>query len=446
MDITYWIDLEKNGVKIGRGPIKSAISWSSEIRLGEAGQFTCTISAVDEQIEYIAPYVTLICRVVVAGYGVVEIGRGEARDIKTTIDEDGKAVIEVKGLDDAGRLNDSSVGFLEIGGGTNTKTLREAFYLIRGSILEAGGVFPWSLDDSGYTGTHDIYYEFSGETVMAALAKVTELADAYFVLVGNTIYFRSNDNFPDCGVRAIATPPNPNPLEPSTCYIVGTPGITEETEDVYTRVRPVGRSRGEESISLKFLTDQRFPPGYNPSPPAEPVYTIYSVNGSLAGIRYAPAEVPGAQGYPGRIIERWRRYQDIEAVLPDRPESADGSPAVPYTEAERLAAKQTAARMLFEVALRDLRNSLTKTVHYDLSLLHCNQVIRVGQGIRCVFSYRYGTGWVRVNDMLNITATRLVVDSNGIRTTNLTVSPVARPPRLDFDPLLRLYAWQNRFS
>ena len=475
MEAIYLIDIERGGRRVGSGPITSAISWESEVRLGEVGDFKCKIAATDTQILHVQPYSMLICRAYIQTVGYVEIGRGEVRDIKTTIDPDGKPIVEASGPDNLNRLTEKSVGYLEIGivkkdvDGSSTDVgnpipLIAALGMVKAEFdrLETQpGTFAWNFDYTGITDlTTTISYQFAGETILAALTKLCELAEVHFVVEAkNIVKFRKNSDFPDCGTRAIAAPANPDPLVEGTCYIAGTPTISEETRETFTRIIPWGYGRAEGSVGLHLLVDAdpsslkknpadwgTLPSGYAWVLDADPLRPGWPI-----GISHVKAETDSSAGYPGRVIEKFKKYQDVEAVYPDDIDGMkdDGTTPV-YSDAEKKAirarANRSAVQTLLETALRDLDEALNRTVHYDLSLLHLDHVVRPGQKIHCVFHYRLGTGWTRVDQWLNITGVRIVVDSQGVRTSDLTVSTVARPPRLDADPLLQLYAWLNRFG
>lgn len=427
MDVIYRIDIERNNLRTGTGPIKAVLEWTTDVRLGEVGEFTCSIAATDDQAEFIQPYSTLVCRVLVQGKGFIEIGRGEVRDIKTTIDPGGKAIIVVSGPDSSVPLTERSVVYTEIGNNGNPVTLTEALAFINEWITD------WTFINA--VGSEpSVFYEFAGETVLAALAKFGELTDTFFLVdpENKTVTFKSNSDFEDCGIRAIATPANPDPLDPHTCYIVGSPVVREETGDMYTMILPYGFGRAEKSVSLAAST----------LPVDENVYEI-DRSGTEAG-NYIRHKIKEAE--IGRSIVKFKKFQDIELVLPDGFDEKNeaGDFTYPNRDAVKKTAEISASNALLTMAIRSLDDAVNGIIHYDLSLLHCNKIVKPGQKIRCVFSYRFGSGWIKVDRMLNVTATKMTADSNGIRTTDLTVSPTTRPPRLDADPLLKTYAWMNR--
>lgn len=429
MDAIYRIDVFANGIRQGSGPIKGVLSWSSEEKLGELGEFSCAIIATDEQIAEIVPYRTLVCYAFVRGSGFIRIGGGEIRDIETSIDQDNKTVIKVSGPNDLLPLTERSVGYLELATNDGKPiTLTAALSNISGYITG------WKIVNQTGLET-EIFFEFSGETVLAALAKIAELTETHFVIApNNTIIFKSNDNFDDCGVRAIAVPPTPDPSDPYTCYIVGTPTIKEETRDLFTHIFPYGYGRAEASISLEKST-MTAPDGFVVDRDSKRIGGNYIANTALA------AKI-------GREIHKFRKYLDIELVLPDGIDDKDTSNnyTFPNRDAVIKQAQISAANTLFLAALKDLKDAATRNISFDLSLLHLDNIVRPGQKIRCVFSYRHGLDWIKVDRYLNITAVKLTVDADGIRTTDLTVSNMARPPRLDADPLLKLIAWQNRLG
>lgn len=429
MDSIYRIDVFDQGVRQGSGPIKGVLAWTSDTRLGEAGEFTCSILATDDQAAELVPYRALVCSVFVQGEGFIKVGGGEIRDIKTTIDPNGKTILEVSGPDDLLPLTERTVGYLEIATNDgNPVTLTAALSIM--SPFIAG----WTMVNA--TGIEpELFFEFSGETVLAALAKVAELTDTHFVVTpNNTILFKRNDDFADCGVRAIEAPPNPDPLDPYTCYIVGTPAVTEETRDLFTHIFPYGYGKAEASITLEKSTDTP-PPGFMVDRNPKQLIGGYLANTDLV------AKL-------GREIHKFRKYQDIEEVLPDGIDDKDANNQYTFPNRDQVKeqAKVSAANALLRAALKDLQDAANRNISFELSLLHLNNVVKPGQKIRCVFAYRYGPGWTKVDRYLNVTAVKLTVDGSGIRTTALTVATTARPPRLDADPLLKLIAWQNRLG
>ncbi|MCB0185012.1 MAG: hypothetical protein KDE31_12140, partial [Caldilineaceae bacterium] len=399
MEAIYVIDIERAGRPVGSGPITSAISWESEVRLGEVGDFKCKIAATDPQILYVQPYSMLICRAYIQTIGYIEVGRGEVRNVTTAIDPEGRPIIEVSGPDNLNRLTEKSVGYMEIGlvkkdvNRTSTNVgnpipIVSALEIVKAEFLDLDlqtGTFSWTFDYTGIADlTKTISYQFAGETVLAALTKLCELVDAHFVIdAKNVVRFRKNADFPDCGTRAIAAPANPDPLVEGTCYIVETPTISEETRETFTRIIPWGYGQAEGSVGLHLLVDAdkdnkitspaawgSLPAGYDWVLDKDPLRPGWPL-----GIKHIQAEKDSNAGYPGRIIEKFKKYQDIEPVLPDDLDtySSDEQKAI------RVRANKAVVQTLIEAAINDLDEALNRTVHYNLSLLHLNHVVRPGQ-------------------------------------------------------------------
>lgn len=416
MDIVYRIiirDPNDPDRKLGSGPITTATSWESHTELNRTADFSCAFLAVDPQARHVTENVILSMEVIIASQGAIEIGRGEVNKLTTEVDDNGKATIKASGLDMTRRLAERSVGFLDLAGVDASQAIEQIFYTVPG--LAAG----WTRTAPAGVGT--VTYAYSGESLLSALNKITELVPGLFFYhePPNKITFATT--FQDCGIRAIATPPRPDPYSPHTCYIIGTPTVTVDRTEMLTRIKPYGSGERKQAITLAGAT-LAMPAGY-------------TMNGSENYIAHQPTETA-----IGRIIERAEKYSDITLVRPDN--------YAELTDAEKAAIDATATRgaanALAQVALNDLQNRIAPAIYFDLSLLHCNRKIGPGQKIRCIFSYILSGDWVKIDEWLNIIGATLQVDSKGMRTTKLTVATVNRPPRATDNPLIKLYKERSR--
>lgn len=396
MDLMFFVDIEdRSGNKLGSGPIHNVLSWSSTKRMSRAGNFSFSMPASDPQRSVVAEKRIAKCNVITDS-GPVEVGSGVIDSIGTRPTSDGNVVLDVSGNDLLRELSYASVHFQQLQSSGSGVTHSSAV-----STVEGYSPSSWSFTADPSPPVDDIYYQFAGETVLAAVIKLAELSGVEFYLDSDrTLVF--SDSWSDTGIRAIELPENPDITNPETCYISGIQ-IVDDSFDLLTRIYPYGAGDSSTTFGMADTT-RSAPAGYTLS----------------TGQNYIRHD--GLESNPDiGIIERVVQFRDVEKI---------GS-----APADDVAAANT----LFDVALAELQRDSQVARYFDLSITHCNQILRPLQQIRCVFR-RVVDGEVieDINQLLNIIESTITIDERGLRTSRLQVGTVGRVPRRDTDPIVKL--------
>lgn len=110
----YWIDIEDlDGVKLGPGPITTAISWNSTAKLDRAGTFSFTMPAGDDRADLVRPKRVAHCWTVDGGI-LQSVGAGIVDTITIAAGADGAPLMTVSGDDLLRQLTYRSVGELKL--------------------------------------------------------------------------------------------------------------------------------------------------------------------------------------------------------------------------------------------------------------------------------------------------------------------------------------------
>lgn len=394
MDLMFYVDIEDRlGNKVGSGPIHNALSWSSALRMSRAGSFSFAMPASDPQRSIVEEKQIVRCHAITES-GPVEIGSGVIDSIGTRPSSDGNVILDISGNDLLSETGYRSVHFQQLQSAGSGVSHAAAVATLSGYV-PAG----WTLTADPSPPNDDIYYQFAGETTLAGIIKLAELSGVEFYLDSNrTIVF--SDTWSDTGIRAIELPVNPNIGDPATCYISEI-SIVDDSFELMTRIYPYGAGDTSTTFGLAGTT-RTAPAGYTLNTGQN-----YIVNDGLEST-YG-------------IIERVAQYRDVEKLG-----------AAPADDV-------AAANTLFDVALAELKRDSQVARYFDLSITHCNQVLRPLQQIRCIFR-RVVDGEVieDINQLLNIIESIITIDERGLRTSRLQVGTVGRVPRRDTDPIVRL--------
>jgi len=173
----FWIDIEAQyGVKIGT--IRTAQEWRQVRRLSRAGEFSFTMPAGDPQAALIVRKRVARCFTVQDGT-LVEVGSGIIDRISHR-DTGAERVLSVEGGDLLRELTYRTVGKLTLGGYKIAST--QGLIQIKTKAFPPGWSYDTTSEHSYNTTEQAIYQPLNNETVLAALAKVSDLTGEYFIL------------------------------------------------------------------------------------------------------------------------------------------------------------------------------------------------------------------------------------------------------------------------
>lgn len=401
MAVEFFIDIEDSaGNKLGSGPITSATRWRSTSLMDRSGTFSFSMPLADPQAAIAQKKHVAVCHAITDG-GPVELGRGIIDECERVPQADGNVMLSVSGDDILRELTYRSVRFLELESSGNAVTHSSAVSSIA-SYAPSG----WTLTADGSPPNDEIYYQFGGETVLAAALKVADLSRTHFYRSADrTLTFTSS--FTDSGIRAIEAPRNPDTSDPHTCYIVGQPRFVEDTRDLITRIYPYGSGSTDDAIDMSQ--------SYRTSAAAG--YTLDLINNYINN--------DAAEAIYGRI-EEVKQYRDIAPLgvtIPDQ---------------------EAAANALHDIAFVELQRRSVAAEFFGLRLAGCASVLRPMQSIPCVFRRVVdGRTIMNVDDVLNIIGATVEVDISGLRTSSLTVATVDRWPDQNTDAIVELSRNRN---
>lgn len=381
----FYIDItDSAGNKYGSGPLTSATYWRSTERVDRAGSFEFAFPASDEKANIVQRRRYAICYAIL-GSGPTEIGRGIVDMIRYQTGADGNVMVVVSGDDLLRELAWRSVEFLALYSGTNPITHADAVTALLGK-MPAG----WTRTAAASPGNDDIYYEFAGESCLAAAIKLAELSRCH-VWMNTLRNLKFDTAWPDSGLRAIEAPVNPDVTDANTCFIEDL-SWAEDTFDLISRSLPYGGEIIGGSGALTTLADT--------TKVAPSGYTLDTAN---KFIKADQAEIDFGR------VEGWMKFPDIRA-------NSTGS-----------ADKEAASNMLFDLALRELQIRSEPAQYFTLTLAHAPQVVRPFRTIKCLLRRVADNRLVlNVNQDLYIMGATTEVNEQELRTTSLDVATVDR--------------------
>lgn len=179
----FWVDIEAQyGAKLGT--IRTAQEWRQVRRLSRAGEFSFTMPAGDPQAALIVRKRIARCYTIQDGT-LVEVGSGIIDRISHS-DTGGERVLTVEGGDLLRELTYRTVGKLTLGGYKIGST--QGLIQIKTKAFPPGWSYDTTSEYSYNTTEQEIYQPLNNETVLGALAKVSDLTGEYFILgAGRTV-------------------------------------------------------------------------------------------------------------------------------------------------------------------------------------------------------------------------------------------------------------------
>lgn len=393
----FYIDITNSaGARFGAGPITSATFWRSTERVDRAGSFQFAFPASDEKASIVQRRRYAVCYAIL-DTGPTEIGRGIIDLIDFAPDPVGNVMMVVSGDDLLRELAWRSVEFLALYSGTNPVTHATAVTSLLGK-MPAG----WTRTAASSPGNDDIYYEFAGESCLAAAIKVAELSRCH-VWMNTARNLKFDTVWPDSGLRAIEAPVEPDISDANTCFIEQLTW-NEDTFDLISRALPYGGEIVGGSGALTTLADctKAAPSGY----------TLNTTD------KYIKADQ--AETDYGRV-EGWMKFPDIRA------------------NSTAAADKESASNQLFDLALRVLQLRSEPAQFFVLTLAHAPEIIRPFRTIRCLFRrVADDRVVVTIDEDLYIMGATTEINEQELRTTALDVATVDRWADNDVTPIAEM--------
>jgi hypothetical protein len=359
-------------------------------RLSESGDFSALLALSDPRASLVIPK-----GVVLAFYSDEEfLFRGIVEHTAKSVDSAGTLRLQVRGRDLTGELAEAPVGNLNLtdvdfnpwDGVTNAPQL----------ILDAANTFngtTWTLDTTeGHSTTATrVYGQYSGESALAALVMAAQkIGEHWRIATDGTraiVWLRTDTA--NHYLRAIPTAGEPVQAEgnPNICFIQGF-GEEVDAYRLITRIYPYGAGDGEMRLTLQPCT-RVAPSGFTLDTAANFI------------------ESDDAATAIGKSIGIHVRFQDIRPISNT---SADMT---------------SAANQLYDAALAYLqRHDFAADLRtYKLSVIALPRTAAVGHIVTVEYQDQ---GYVVDGEEMVIIAIRNRIDSSGARSSELTVSGVAR--------------------
>ena len=255
----------------------------------------------------------------------------------------------------------------------------------------------WSLDPTGELATaDDVYMQFSGESVLAALVLLAQQTGEHFVLSPSARRVKwLGLAQQSSGLRAVqGTDVSDNTM------LIASLTASSDSYELYTRVYPYGGGVGSGRLTME--------------------HTTRSQAGYAFGADNAYLEATAAIALYGQIDKRLD-YSDIAPVKMD------------------LAQVTNAANTLFDRVYNDLSRKSQLQFAYDLSVIPARYAIWPGSTIRVVYHE-----WVdnfhamNIDDDLWILETSQTISTSGVTTIDLVVATVDYWPGNDYRAIARM--------
>lgn len=357
----------------GDAPLVKIIKWRNRYEMDKSGTFSFSCVATSKNLSLIKRLRKARCYAFLGGQ-YVEIGSGIITDIQTGF-SNGNATLEVSGNDMLYELTYRTVKNLEL-----TDTLFGIGHAAALSAISAYAPSGWTFTPSGAPGSDFVYHKYTGDTVLAALNYLVEATQTHFVVTG----FRSLEYKSSPTATGIIATDRIDGEGAGSCGIVDLK-VQETSGDFITRIYPYGAGNDTTRFTLSATT-RSAPAGYE-------------LNTANNFIRHVGYETDYDR------IEREIQYSQVTPRI-----------------ANRLINSVTAANMLFDLALYELKQRVTAFENpiYSAKLVGCNVAIKPLDSIRVY--YNDVNSGILINQDMWVTASEVTVDANGIATTGVTFS------------------------
>jgi hypothetical protein len=382
------VDIEnRSGARVGAGPLVTVLSLDYGYRLSESGDFSAVLALSDPRAALVLPKSAVLAFY----FDDVLLFKGIVENTTKAVDQAGVLRLTIKGRDLTGELAEAPIASLDVtdgaGGGVTNGPSR---------ILTAANAFngtSWTLDTSaGYATTSgQLYGQYSGESALTALIMAAQKTGEHWRIMtdGSRKIAWLRTSTPNRNLRAIPTAGEPVAAEgnPNICYIQG---FSEEV-DAYrmiTRIYPYGAGDGDMRLTLHACN--------------RPPITGFTRDNDENFI-----ESDAAVTTIGKSIGLHVRFQDIRPISNT---SADTT---------------SAANQLYDAALAYLQRHdfAVDLKTYKLKVIQLPDNVHVGEIVTVEYQDQ---GFVIDGEQMVILAIRNRIDSSGARTSDLTVSGVAR--------------------
>lgn len=402
-----WIDIEDSDHDVvGEGPISNVIRATTHKRLSRAGEFSFEVPATDPRASLI------VARRGASIYGMIDgvkryLGGGQIEEMRTRIGTDGLPILSVSGGDLLRELVRILTGNLELNGTGNFNV---------DSLLD--GIVPTPLEWA-YTRDGDSP-NFKGrlvyEPILGAMVAIAEKTGAMFRQEEDGGEPRHVRWFYANGVSGILATMHGDPVaiesNPNACLITNIE-IAEDAFDVKTHAFVWGAGEGASQFSMASAT--HWPDG------ATLITSDYTYEGQT--YRFA------------RISNRIINLTALAAYGQDEV-------ALAFKDIGPLTNNPTdmisGANYLVLAAVEWMHQRRMPYTAYRLSVAGLDATLEPGQTILVhARRFRDGEKPINVNATLYVLEIENTIDTNGVRTTGLTVANLKRWPVTGNEEIVR---------
>jgi hypothetical protein len=379
----FYIDIEDaSSTKLGSGPIRSAVNWRVSRPMDSAGRWSFTAPMADIRLAQATPrrYAHIYARV---DGSYQWVGGGPIDAITTTIGNDGIVMAEVSGDDMMRELTWRSVGNLLINSAVDGGPTTHADAV---GLVMAYSPVTWSAEADDNPGWDQVYGQFGGETVLAALGVVAERTRSHFYLSGrHDIAFASA--FGDSGVRCVAASQS---LGEGQAAIMSL-SVVKSSYDLVSRIIPVGSGQAAAALTLRAT-----------SRVADAGYTLDTTNNYIKN-----NAIEATYGHCERVVA----FKDIAPLS-----NTDGDII-------------SAANTLYDAAKYWLDQHSAPVNTYSITVAECPVLVRPLEAVHV--TWRDPAQQTDIDGDLYVLAVEWEGDETGVRTAGLLVSDVALWPESD---------------
>jgi hypothetical protein len=378
----FYIDVEDaQGNKLGTGPIRSATGWRVTRPMDGAGSWSFTAPLADVKLAQATPRRYAHIYAYVAGT-YQWVGGGPIDAIKTSIGADGTVMADASGSDMLRELAWRSVGSLTVSDGAGGPTTHAAALAAIMAYAPAG----WGATPDPAPGWDQLYGQFGGETVLAALANIAQRSRSHYYLSGRRVV-TFGSTFGGSGVRCVAAA---GQLGTGQAAITGLE-VERSSYDLVSRVIPVGAGQSRVALTLR-ATGRTAPAGY-------------TLNTAANYLRNDGVE--SAYGRCERVVS----FKDISPLS--------------STTADVI----SAANVLYDAAKYWLDQHSAPVTAYRVSVAECPVLVRPLQTVRVV--WRDPAQGTAIDADLYVLGVEWTGDASGVRTAGLTVADAPLWPESD---------------
>lgn len=394
----FWIDVDDmDHNRVGAGPVMAATRCRVRERLSRVGDFDFEVSATDPRAALLTPRRGVSIMGVVNG-AVTYLGGGSIEDLRTQINQDGLAMLSVKGPDLLRELVRILAGQYDLNGSGNDNV---------DSLLDLITLTPLEWEYTRVGSSPAFSARLAYESIFNSMVTIAEKTGAQFRREENAgeprhvRWFYTSD---DSGILAtMHGDPDSIRDNPSACLITDIE-IMEDAYDLKTHVYAFGAGEGASQMTMVGATI--WPDG------ATDILDDYTYEGQQ--YRHSASNnriinITATESYPRDEIAL--AFKDI----------------APLTNS--VADVTAAANFLVTAAVEWLHAHRQPLKSYKLRVAGLDAPLLVGQSLRVqARRYREGEKPIDLDETLYVLEKETTIDSSGLRVTGLVVANMRRWP------------------